>query len=153
MTDKNDPSAVHEATLEAENCLIGAILINSDGDEDRKTINAVVFIVNPKDFWDFDERYPVNNYQCQNGRIYSAMLTCKGSPHIVNVAKELVTRGLLKSGDLSHLSHCTAICPMSLDWQDYAVSVRYYSQLRKSIKGGNVPQAEQVRGGVTLEPM
>jgi replicative DNA helicase len=142
------------AMHQAEECLLGAILIGaSDGLDDRGTINACAFIVKPADFWDFDARYPVNIRQCQNGRIYSAMLACKGPPHVVNVATEMSARGLLRDGDQAHLSHCIAEVPTHLDWNDYAISVRYYSQLRNSVIGGEKPTSQQVRGGVTLGPV
>ena len=142
-----------QAARQAEENLLGAILVDaSDGEADRHFIDAIAFIVKPFDFMGFDNRYPVNSWQCQNGRIYSAMLTCKGAPHSVNVAAELSRRGLLKQGDLSQLSHCIAELPTHLDWNDYAVAVRYYSQLRNSVKGEERLNQRTV-GGVTLDPM
>ena len=136
----------------AEESLLGAILINASDDDNRDNINAIAFIVKPADFRGFNSQYPVNEWQCQNGRIYSAMLSCKGSPNIVNVATELVNRKLIKQGDVAHLSHCTAICPMSLDWNDYAVSVRYFAQLMKSLsEGGDLPKNLIITGGVDVE--
>ena len=146
-------SAECEAYKLAEESLLGAILVDaSDGNDNRDTINAIALIVKPSDFMGFDERYPVNQYQCRNGRIYSAMLSCKGSPHIVNVSTEITSRGLINPGDNAHMSHCTAEVPNSYDWEDYAVSVRYFSQLRKSVESGQTaPKIQQIKGGVTID--
>lgn len=135
-----------EAMRSAEECLIGAILIDASHDSGRDTINRCALIVTPRDFWDYNERYPMNARQPRNARIYDAMLTCPGAPHQVNVHAEMVRRGLIQPGDVAWFSHCVAACPTSLDWQDYAVAVRYYSQLRRSVATGTPMPATAYRG-------
>ena len=149
LTKRALTPAEYEAMHRAEECLIGAILVDACGDGDRSTIDACAFIVKPSDFWDYAPHYPMNARQPMNARIYAAMLSCKDPPHVVNVAAEMSARGLLMNGDQAHISHCIAEVPTHLDWNDYAVSVRYYSQLRNSVIGGDKPP-QQFRGGVTL---
>lgn len=121
----------------AEESLLGAILIDAaDSDDSRATINRISQIVQPSDFQGYKQGYDVTDWQCREARIYSAMLSCPTSPHIVNVATELVSRKLSKPGDCAFMSHCGAECPNSYDVDDYAVTVRYFSQLKNSVESG-----------------
>lgn len=109
----------YEATLEAEDALLGAILIDSAFNHNRKAISEVATIITPKDF--LDER-------CS--RIYEAMLKCEGAPHQIHVGKQLVASNKAKVGDIAYMSYCIAGCPCSLDYMEYAEAVAYYALRR-----------------------
>ncbi len=110
---------VYEATLNAENALLGAILIDSAFSRNRKAISEVATILTPKDF--LEER-------CS--RIYEAMIKCEGIPHQIHIGKQLVDSGKAKAGDMAHMSYCITGCPCSLDYMEYAESVVYYAMRR-----------------------
>ena len=110
---------VYEATLNAEDALLGAILIDSAFSHNRKAISEVATILIPKDF--LDER-------C--GRIYEAMIKCEGIPHQIHVGKQLVDSGKAQTGDIAYMSYCISGCPCSLDYMEYAESVVYYAMRR-----------------------
>jgi replicative DNA helicase len=112
-------SKVYEITLDAEQALIGAILIDSAFSSNRKAISEVATILTPSDF--LDER-------C--GRIYEAMLKCQGPPHQINVGKQLVDSGKAQTGDISNMSLCISECPCSLDYLSYAKTIISYSGQR-----------------------
>jgi len=106
------------ATIDAEDFLIGALLVESAGST-REAINKVSSIIKPETF-----------HVERNRRIYDAMLTCQLPPHQINVAKEMHSRGILENGDCSHLCFTVSLVPCSLDYIDYALAVKYYWQKR-----------------------
>ena len=58
------------------------------------------------------------------------MLKCEGTPHQINVGKQLVDSGKAKAGDMANMSYCITGCPCSLDYMEYAESVVYYAMRR-----------------------
>ena len=110
---------VYEAVLDAEEALVGALLIDSAFSHDRTAISDVATILTPKDFL---------NERC--GRIYEAMLKCQGTPHQINVGKQLVDSGKAMVGDIADMSYCIKGCPCSLDYMDYAKTIISYSGQR-----------------------
>jgi len=124
----NNKAEIIKATYEAEDSLIGAILVEST-DGTRDAINKVAPILSSADF-----------YNDMNRRIYEAMLKCPEPPHQINVARQMVIDGSLVDGAVSYLCHCVSEAPCSLDYMDYALSVKAYSEMRqgytpKVIKG------------------
>lgn len=112
---------VSRATKDAEDCLIGAILVESTRG-DRTAINGVARFIEPSHF-----KYTINR------RIYSAMLSCPLPPHQINVANELFTRNILEPDDCSFLAYLVSLVPCSLDYIDYAKSVLQFSQVRQGV--------------------
>ncbi len=116
----NDSSAIIEATCEAEDNVIGAILINAS-DGSREAIIAIRAILQPQDF-----RQDINRI------IYTGMLACPNAPHQINVAAELARQGTLQNGVIPHLHYCVSVST-GLDYVDFARDVKEYSQRRRGI--------------------
>ncbi len=114
----NDSAEIVEATFEAEECLIGALLIESTRGT-RQAIERVAQIIAATDL-----------HTGQQSRIFLAMLSCESPPHQVSVALELDRKGLLQEGDCAYLRLCVSVVGCSLDYEDYANAVKYYSQAR-----------------------
>jgi len=121
--------ATDEATLDAEENLLGAIMIQSCFD-DHIAIDAVKDILQPTDFngcWLKDRPFswPVH------ARVYFAMTQCETAPNQVTVALQMAKLDILQLHDCMHLSHYVAYCPCSLDYLHYAKAVKEYSTLRQ----------------------
>ncbi len=119
---QNNKAEVLQASLDAEVALLGSILIESTRGT-REAINEVAKFLKPSDF-----------RSEQNRRIFSAILSCPGPPHEINVAEQLHALNLLQDGDCSHLCLCVASVPCSLDYSDYAKAVLHYSEEREGKK-------------------
>lgn len=118
----NDKSEILNATLDAEEALIGAILIESTCGN-REAINKVSTNLEANHFWHED-----------NQAIFKAMVNCPLPPHQVNLARQMHSDNTLTNGILSHLCHCVSVCPCSLDYMDYANAVKRYSAIRTGKK-------------------
>jgi len=118
----NDSGEVLQATNDAEDCLIGALLIESTRG-DRYAITKVASFLEPSHF---------RQESCQ--RIYASMVSCSSPPHQINVAQEMVLKGSLVAGDCAYMSLAISGVPCSLDYLDYAKSVLQFSQNRKGIR-------------------
>lgn len=118
-------SEIFEAIRQAEEALLGAILIESS--YSANPVYEIKFIVSASDFLDH------NKYDNRHSRIYQAMLNCD-RPQQINVAIEMARQGTLKPRDCAHLSHCIAMCPCSLDYLSYAKVVKEYSLIRNGKK-------------------
>ena len=112
-----------DAVEQAEQAVLGSILVDSSFHVDRQMLTEVAKILRPADF-----RWP------QHQRIYAAMLSCRESPNQIIVAEELNTQGKLETGDCAYLSHCIVVTPTSLDCLDYAEVVRRYALERRGGK-------------------
>lgn len=122
-------TGITEATLEAEECLIGSILIESATYGTRQSIIQAVEYVSPLDF-----------YSEQHRVIFEAMIKCPKPPHIINTAMQMQSEGTLTPKLPAHLRHCISVVPCSLDYLDYARAVKQYSDSRqgkatRTIKG------------------
>jgi len=116
----NIPIEISTATQDAEEALIGAILVEaSDGTKDF--VVDISCIVSASDFKDE-----------LNQQIYKAMLNCSEAPHQINVARKMVELGVLGKYAIAHMSHCISVSPNSMDYIDFAKAVKYYSELRRS---------------------
>ncbi len=111
-----------DATLQAEESLLGAILIESS-DNSTQAISEVNKIVKSEDFYGVD----------RNSRVFEAMLRTE-HPHQIGVAQTLYRNGKLASGDISYLCHLVFQCPCSLDYLDYAKAVKTYSLARQGYR-------------------
>ncbi len=116
------------ATKEAEEALLGAILIESASAGTRDAIKEVSNIIVVSDFEDGQFHDGLRS------RIYAAMLSCLEVPHQINVALELERTDKLHKGDCAYLCHLVSVCPCSLDYMDYAQAVISYSDKRKGIE-------------------
>ncbi len=105
------------ATYDAEDSLIGSILIDSSCGH-VEAIRKVRNIVAPDDFQQSIDRL-----------IYAAMLSCE-VPHQINVAHEMVRLGTLVDGAIAHMSLCVSTTT-GLEYLDYAKAVREYSLNRQ----------------------
>ncbi len=107
------------ATKEAEEMLLGSILIDATGggsDEMTWLVNTL----KPDHFSDGHLPRPGN----VRSRIYSAMLECDRTPHQVNVARKMVNLETLDKMDIAYMSHCISITPTHLDLRHYAAAVK-----------------------------
>jgi replicative DNA helicase len=118
----NDSSEITIATTDAEESLIGAILIESTTGT-REAINKVALQLHGEDFRDYF-----------NKKIFDAMTKCPLPPHQINVARQLHADKTLENGMVAHLCHCVSICPCSLDYMDYAQAIKRYSDIRTGKK-------------------
>lgn len=118
----NSKGEIIEATYNAEECLIGAILIEST-DGTRNAINQIATILAPEEF-----------YSDQHSLIYTAMLRCPLPPHQINTARQMLADKTLEDGVCSLLCQCVSVTPSSLDYFDYAMAVKRYSEHRSGIK-------------------
>jgi replicative DNA helicase len=108
---------------DAEEALIGSILLAASEPGDMQVINELRSYIAPMDF--NDERLR---------RFYKAMLDCSLPPHQINVAQQLHVTGQLQSYDCSHLCHLIAECPTWLDYMHYAKVVKDFSVRRNGLK-------------------
>lgn len=118
----NNSSEILQASLNAEDALIGSILIEST-DGTRGAISQVAGVIKPADFYTEMDR-----------DIFSAMLSCPLPPHQINTARQMLADNTLDTGSISHMSFCISITPCSLDYLDYAESVKRYSEIRTGKK-------------------
>jgi len=118
----NNSSEILQASLDAEDALIGSILIEST-DGTRGAINQVAGVIKPADFYTEMDR-----------DIFSAMLSCPLPPHQINTAHQMLADNTLGTGSISHMSFCISITPCSLDYLDYAEAVKRYSEIRTGKK-------------------
>jgi replicative DNA helicase len=133
MQDKsmtNYQPEITGATVEAEEALLGAIMIQSAGGS-SETIHQVSAVLEPADFlaclrWEKPDRWP------RRARVFYAMTQCENSPHQVNVALKMVQLNILQDGDCVQLCCYVASCPCSLDFMDYARAIRDYSIKRQA---------------------
>lgn len=119
MNKSSEAFIAKEATLQSEDALLGAILIDSAFSHNRKAISEVATILTPKDF-----------FEVRCGRIYEAMLKCQGVPHQIHVGKQLVDSSKAEPGDISFMSYCIEGCPCSLDYMEYAEAIVSYARNR-----------------------
>ena len=110
---------INWAADQAEDCLIGSILIESS-DGSKTAIDAVRHIVSPADFRQFIDRL-----------IFTAMLSCSDPPHEVNTARQMVQMKILEDGCISHMAYCQSVVGSCFAYRDYAKAVREYSQRRE----------------------
>lgn len=123
----NDPRTISLATIEAEEQLIGAILIDASTGS-KEGVNTARATLTPADF-----------RQTIHQQIFSAMLACTEAPHQINTARQMAAMGTLAGDVVAHLSHCISVTG-GLDYEAYAQAVKEYSQRR----GGAPPS--RVRG-------
>lgn len=126
----NDNIAVSIAATDAEECLLGAILIESCRGT-KEAIQKASMILNPLDFKGV---YPGDSPQrwARNARIFLAMSKCELPPHVINTALQLVKLNLFDIHDADYMRHCEYLVPCSLDYMDYAQAVKYYSTQRQA---------------------
>jgi len=118
-----------EATIQAEESLLGAILIESAYAGNRDAINRARDIISPGNFYGYLPGKAINQ-QSQRARIFYAMVQSESPPHQVETARTLNQLGLLQTGDVALLCHLVSVCPCSLDFEDYAKAVKDYSLCR-----------------------
>ncbi len=128
---------ISSATVQAEEALLGAILIESTHG-DRQAIQAVLAIVSPSDFYGYYEKQALVR-QTRHARIFYAMTKTERPPHQITTAQEMNRLGILQSGDCAYLCHLVSMCPCSLDYVDYAKAVREYSLQRQGVVSTNKP--------------
>jgi len=114
-----------EAILNAEEALLGAILIDSAGGDDT-AIKTVARIVSTNDFY--------GGSNSHHGRIYHAMIRSTQPPHQIVTAQTMQKLNTLQKGDCSYLRELVSKCPCSLDYESYARAVKEYSLQRQGIK-------------------
>jgi hypothetical protein len=121
---------VTQATEEAEDSLIGAILVQSSAGQ-MEAIRDVKQFLEP---WDFRGCLPNDKPErwVWRGRIYYAMTLLDIPPNEINVALKMEQLGILQDKDCSLLCHCVWLCPCSLDYLYYAKAVKEYSMKRQA---------------------
>lgn len=133
------------ATEDAEQALIGAILIDAAGGN-RDTINHITTILQPRDFRGCAEKdKPL--YWGVNPRIYYAMLQTSDPPNIISVSLQLVKLNLFDLKYPAYMAECQYKCPCSLDAEYYAKAVKEYSlqrQARYYANKGDLKRVHQV---------
>lgn len=118
------------ATEDAEQILLGAILIDATGGN-RDVIVNIATILQPQDF----RGCSVNDkplYWSINPRIYYAMLQTPDPPNIITVSLQLVKLNLFNLKYPAYMAECEYKCPCSLDWEYYAKAVKEYSLRRQA---------------------
>ena len=133
------------ATEDAEQVLIGAILIDAAGGN-RDTINQIATILQP---WNFQgcSKNDKPLYWSVNPRIYYAMLQTSDPPNIISVSLQLVKLNLFDLKYPAYMAECQYKCPCSLDWEYYAKAVKEYSlqrQARYYANKGDLKKVHQV---------
>jgi hypothetical protein len=124
------------AQIEAEESLLGAIMIQAQGGDNR----TKELKIEPGDFYgcvqsDKPDRWPIR------ARVYYAMTQCDCPPHQINVANQMFNLGILHDGDCAMLCSYVAVTPCSMDYQDYAKVLKDYSVKRKAkwmAESGNI---------------
>lgn len=126
----NDQPEVTGATTEAEESLIGAILLESAYD-DGNAIRQIKQIIEP---WDFNGCTKSDKpwQWIWRARIYYAMTLCEVPPTEIIVTHKLIDLNMLQKEDRALLSHCVWVTPCSLDYLIYAGVVKDYSIRRQA---------------------
>jgi replicative DNA helicase len=140
--NKLDESA---ATQDAEQILLGAILIDATGGN-RDVIFKVSQSLQPWDFRGCGEK-DSPAYWSVNPRIYYAMLQIVDPPNCVSVSLELVKLNLFEKEYPGYMAECEYMCPTSLDWELYAKAVKEYSlrrQARYFASTGNLKKLHEI---------
>lgn len=115
----NAVTELHAATIEAEESLLGAILVESS-DGSRQAIEKISTILKPEYF-----------YIEKHRAIYEAMLSCPLPPHQVNIPRQMLTMNTLEDGITKYLSYLISRVPCSLDYMDYTLAVKSYGEQRQ----------------------
>lgn len=126
----NSGPAVTGATIEAEEALLGAIMIEAS----RGTLDAVkkaAGLLSPLDFYGCVPQERPENW-VPNARFFLAMTKCADPPDQVVVAHKLAELNMLQLKDCAALGLYIAGCPCSLDYMSYARAVKGYSQQRRA---------------------
>ncbi len=142
----NNQLELAEATTQAEEVLLGAILIDSCGDGTNEAIKKVSAIVEPKDFRGCIVSDPVERWVWR-ARFFYAMTKCTLPPHEVNLANKLTELGLLLKHDVQLMAHCVSLVPCSLDYLHYAKAVKDYSiqrQVKYWAEKGNLQKINEL---------
>jgi replicative DNA helicase len=126
----NDNVTVSEQDWEAEEVLIGSILIQSAGSKSREAINQVSNILKPEDFKGCVTKEPPSRWP-RNAIIFHAMTKCELPPHCINVTQTMIDLGILFKAAPAYLYHCESTVPCSLDYLDYAKAVKANSTRRQ----------------------
>lgn len=126
-----DQTTISISASEAEDCLLGSILIESCRG-DNEAIRKVSNILQP---WDFKgcSQSDKPAYWATNPKIYYAMLKCDLPPHIIAVSRKLVELDLLDIKHPAYMRHLEYSVPCSLDYLHYARAVKEYS-LQRQVK-------------------
>ena len=140
----NDPLEITQATIQAEEILLGAILIDSSGDGSTKAIKDVAAILKPEDFRGCIPTDKLEHWVWR-ARFFYAMTQCELPPHPVNLANKLAEMGLLQKHDISLMSHCVSCVPCSLDYPHYAKAVKDYSIQRQIKYHANLGNIDKLR--------
>ena len=140
----NNQLEITEATVQAEEVLLGAILIDSAGDGTNEAIQKVKAIIEPADFrgcipTDTPERW------VWRARLFYAMTQCTLPPHVVNLANKLTELDLLQEHDVQLMAHCISQVPCSLDYPHYAKAVKDYSIQRQVKQYANNGDIDKLR--------
>ncbi len=106
-----------EARLEAEESLLGALLIEG-ANLNETAIEEVKAIIQSSHFIHYNDG--------RHARIYEAMTHLK-HPHQVAVAEELNQNNKLQKGDCSYMAHLVAECPCPIAYMDFARAILSYS--------------------------
>jgi len=117
---------IAEARREAEEALLGAILIESAFKGVSESVRAASKLVRPEHFLGYYDKQPMSR-QPKRVRIYQAMLDCESPPHQITVAHQLFNTETLIAGDCAYLCHLVAVCPCSLDFESYALAIVGYA--------------------------
>ena len=140
----NDTAELRLAAWEAEEKLLGAILLGSsnyDGlNRGRRIINSVRRMVSSEDF------HAQSKWgDTRNRRIYEAMLSTTLPPTVTNVERELARNHQLQKDDCLSLEQFFDTCPTYVDWPYYAGAVVDYAKRRNPNRKPPVSQ-----GGIPL---
>lgn len=117
----NNNTEILMSTYQAEDCLIGSILVESSYGS-RVAINEVSKIITPEHFIYHLDRI-----------IYTAMLSCSLAPHELNVAHQLFAMNMLEDGVIPHMCRCVSVT-LGLLYMEYASVVKSYAEARRGFK-------------------
>jgi replicative DNA helicase len=115
------------ATEEAEESLLGAIMVFQDKEWARKA----GVLLEPYDFLGADRRDKPDRW-APNARFFYAITKLTEVPNQVTIAYKLSELGLLQDGDCIRLSECIANCPCTQNFLPYAREVKEYSIHRQA---------------------
>jgi replicative DNA helicase len=141
----NDTEEISGAQSEAEESLLGAIIIESSYDN-GKSIKQVMSIIKPEDFRGCVINDPPWRWT-RRARIFHAMTKCENPPHEINLAYKLAELNMLNKYDCSYLISCSAMVPCSLNYMEYARKVREYSvnrQVKEYATAGNINKLHEI---------
>lgn len=130
-----------KATIQAEEALLGAILIESTS-TGMQSIREVTRLITPEDFAGFLPSQPIFR-QLKRQRIYYAMTQSDLPPHQINTARTMANLKILQEDDIPYLCRLVATTPCSLDYMHYAKAVKGYSYQRQ---GKSIPVVPQRKG-------